>query len=198
MIFISNDKIEQMRSALPELPDKKYERYTNELAITAKNAELLTKYKKVSEYFEAVCEYVKEPGTVASRIVTQLFALITTEVERENWSPKTSAEQLGKLVAMIESGKLNRNLAKRVLGQMLETGCDAEDFISADDLSGFSPEALAKLCEEIVKREQKTVTDYRSGKEKAMKALVGAIMRETKGRANAVEAEKLLKSLIIK
>jgi len=65
-------------------------------------------------------------------------------------------------------------------------------------LSGFSSDALNKLCGEIVARELKTVADYKNGKEKAIKALVGAVMRETKGRANAIEAEEVLKRLILK
>ena len=196
-VYVSDDEIERLRKLLPELPDKKFERYVNELSLTSADAKLLTKYSKVSEYFEATCALVKEPKTVASIMIMQMFALITTEIERENWSPKTSPEQLGELIKLMESGKLSRNLAKRVLGQMLETGKNAEDFISADDLSGLSQEALGKFCKEIIVREQKTVADYLNGKEKAIKALVGAVMRETKGRANAIEAEELLKKFIM-
>ena len=197
-VHISDDEIERLKRLIPELPDKKFERYVNVLGVTSADAKLLTKYSKVSEYFETACTFVKEPKTVASIMIMQMFALITTEVERENWLPKTSAEQLGELIGLMESGKLSRNLGKRVLKQMLETGKNAGEFISADDLSGLSEEALTKICEEIVAREQKTVADYLSGKEKAIKALVGAVMRETKGRANATQAEELLKKLMTK
>ena len=197
-VHISDDEIERLKRLIPELPDKKFERYVNVLGVTSADAKLLTKYSKVSEYFETACTFVKEPKTVASIMIMQMFALITTEVERENWLPKTSAEQLGELIGLMERGKLSRNLGKRVLKQMLETGKNAGEFISADDLSGLSEEALTKICEEIVAREQKTVADYLSGKEKAIKALVGAVMRETKGRANATQAEELLKKLMTK
>ena len=195
-IYVSDSEIEEIRESLPELPDKKLDRYVNALGVSASDARLLTKYRKVSEYFEAASQGAKDPKMVASIIVTQLFSLITTEAEREDWSPKTTAQQLGHLVGLIDSGKLNRNLAKRVLGQMLDSGKDAEDFISAEDLAGFSPETLDKLCSDIVEREQKTVADYLGGKEKAIKALVGAVMRETKGRANAIDAEATLKRII--
>jgi len=198
VVYIPDEEIKRLRKNLPELPGKKYDRYVNKLGISSADAKLLTKYSKVSEYFESVCALTKEPKTVASIMIMQMFSLITTEVERENWSPLTSAGQLGALITLMESGKLNRNLGKRVLGQMLETGKDAEDFISEEDLSGFPAEALNKLCEEIVIRESKTVADYKNGKEKAIKALVGAVMRETKGRANAIEAEEVLKKIIKK
>jgi len=195
-IHISDEDIEQLRQSLPELPEAKYGRYINELGISAADAKLLTKYRRVSDYFEEACQGVDEPKTVASIMVMQLFALITTEAAREEWNPKTTAQQLNDLVKLIESGKLSRNLAKRVLSKMLESGRDAGDFISEEDLSGFSLETLAGLCAEIIKREPKTAADYRSGKEKAIKALVGAVMRESKGRANAIEAEEVLKKLL--
>ena len=196
VINISDEEIHQLSITLPELPDRKYERYVNELGIAAADARLLTRYSRVSEYFESACSGIKAPGVAASFIVMQMFALITTEVDRENWSPKTTAGQLSHLVGLIESGKLNRNLAKRVLNQMLDTGRDAEEFLTKEDLTAFTKDNLAGLCGEIVKREQKTAADYRSGKEKAIKSLVGAVMRESKGRANAVEAEEMLRKLL--
>jgi len=195
-IIIADNEISLLRDSLPELPDMKLKRYVDELGIPPADAKLLTKYVKVSDYFEAACADVRNPKTVASLMVTRMFALITTEIEREQWSPKTSAGQLSGLVRLLESGKLSRNLAKRVLSQMLETGREAEDFISEDDLTGFSEETLEELCRDAIDQNQKTVLDYRSGKEKAIKALVGSVMRESKGRANALEAERVLKQLL--
>ena len=195
-IFISDDEIAQLRDAIPELPDKKFKRYVNELGILPADAKLLTKYARVSEYFEEASEGLKEPKTVASLMVTRMFSRITTEVQRENWSPKTTARQIGELAQMCESGKLSHNLAKRVFTQMIEKGHDAGDFITADDLEQFSAQALSALCREIVEQNEKTVSDYRAGKEKAIKALVGAVMKSSKGRADAKTAENLLKEML--
>ena len=195
-IFISDEEIRQLWSIIPELPDKKLERYVQELGVPEPDAKLLTKYSRVSEYFETACEGVGTPKTVASLMVMQMFALVTTEVERENWSPKTTARQLSELVLLLENGKLNRNLAKRVFAQMLETGGNAEDFVSTDDLTELSTGDLKALCNEAIEQNPKIVADYRAGKEKAIKALVGAVMRESKGRANAIEAEQVLKATL--
>jgi aspartyl-tRNA(Asn)/glutamyl-tRNA(Gln) amidotransferase subunit B len=166
----------------------------------------LTKYGKVSEYFEAACEEARPRAdvqttcensgtakTVASFMVMQMFAIITTEALRENWSPKTTANQLGQLVQLLESGKLSRNIAKRVFAQMLETGSDAKEHITEEDTVEFSGATLKKLCNEAIIQNPKPVSDYRAGKEKAIKSLVGAVMRESKGRADAIETEKILK-----
>jgi len=195
-LYIPDEKIEQLRKMLPELPDKRIERYIRELSIPQADAKLLSKYGKVSEYFETACEGVGAPKTVASMMVMQMFALITTEVERENWSPKTTASQLGELVRLLESGKLSRNIMKRVLAQMLETGCDAREFISEDDITEFSEDTLKALCRNAIEYNSKTVFDFLAGKDKAIRALVGTVMRDSKGRADAIEAEKTLRTMI--
>jgi aspartyl-tRNA(Asn)/glutamyl-tRNA(Gln) amidotransferase subunit B len=87
-------------------------------------------------------------------------------------------------------------MAKRVYGQMAEAGRPAADFISAEDLLGVDDGALEALCRAVVEANPKSAADYRAGKEKALKALVGAVMRETKGRADALKAEALIKKLI--
>ncbi len=196
-IIIPDDVLQQLFGRLPELPDKKRARYVAELLVPEAEARMLTKYRKVSEYFETACSGVDSPKTVATFMVTQMFGLIQTEAEREHWSPSISAPQLGELVKLLESNKINRNLAKRVLSQMLETGKSAADFISEEDMAGFDASALNALCMQAVAENVRSVDDYRAGKEKAIKALVGAVMRASQGRANAIEAEEELKKLIM-
>jgi aspartyl-tRNA(Asn)/glutamyl-tRNA(Gln) amidotransferase subunit B len=195
-IYISDGEVALLRDEIPELPDVKLGRYINELGIPPSDAKLLTKYAAVSDYFETACAGGSAPKMVASLMVTQMFGRITTEIERENWSPKTTARQLGELALMIGDGKLSHNLAKRVFTQMLESGGDAASFISEDDLKGFSSDTLAELCYNVIEQNPKTVSDYRAGKDKAIMALVGAVMRETKGRADAAAAEETLRKLM--
>lgn len=196
-VVIPEDVLSRLRESLPELPDKKLQRYVSALGVPEADARMLTKYSRVSAYFEEAAEGVENAKTVATFMVTQLFGLITTEAEREHWSPIVTAGQLNELVKLLESNKINRNLAKRVFSQMLETGKPAGDFISEEDMAGFDASALRELCMKAMAENQKSVDDYRSGKEKAIKALVGSVMKASQGRANAIEAEELLKSLIM-
>lgn len=196
-VTIPADVLVRLRECLPELPDAKFKRYVAELGIPEADARHLTKYRKVSEYFEEAAQGCTSPKTVATFMITQMFSLIPTEAEREHWSPSVSAAQLNELVKLLESNKLNRNIAKRVFSQMLETGKSAGAFITEEDTAGFGADALEELCKKAVAENEKSAEDYRAGKEKAIKALVGAVMRESKGRANAIEAEELLKKLIL-
>jgi aspartyl-tRNA(Asn)/glutamyl-tRNA(Gln) amidotransferase subunit B len=195
-VVIPRDVLERLRNSLPELPDAKRQRYVDMLGVPEADARLLTKYRKVSEYFDEASKGCDSPKTAATFMVTQMFGLIQTEAERENWSPSVTAAQLNALVRLLESNKLSRNVAKRVFSQMLESGKPAADFISEDDMAGFDASELSALCLRAIAENPKSAEDYKSGKDKAIKALVGSVMRESKGRADAIEAEALLKRLI--
>jgi aspartyl-tRNA(Asn)/glutamyl-tRNA(Gln) amidotransferase subunit B len=197
-VLLTDAELARIQSELPELPDAKYRRYAAALGVPEADARLLTKYRRVSEYFEAACAGVENPRAVASFMVSQMFAHVTTEAEREHWNPAVSPEKLGELLRLVEGGKINHNMAKRVYGQMAESGRPAAEFISEEDLLGVDDGALAALCRAAVEGNPKSVADYRAGKEKAIKALVGAVMRETRGRADALKAEELLKGLILR
>jgi aspartyl-tRNA(Asn)/glutamyl-tRNA(Gln) amidotransferase subunit B len=195
-VVIPESVLERLKNAIPELPDAKRARYVEELGVPEADARMLTKYRKVAEYFEEAAAGIKTPKTAATFIVTQMFALIQTEAERENWSPPVTAAQLNELIMLLESDKISRNVAKRVFGQMLESGKPATAFLTEADLMGFDQASLEPLCRTAIAENPKSVEDYKAGKEKAIKALVGAVMRASQGRANALEAEELLKKLI--
>jgi aspartyl-tRNA(Asn)/glutamyl-tRNA(Gln) amidotransferase subunit B len=194
-VVFSEEELERVRAKLPEMPDAKLRRYVAELGVPGADAKLLTKYRAVSEYFEAAADGVT-PKTVSGFIVSTMFAHITTELERELWNPTVRAERLNELLRLTEAGTINRATAKRVYAQMAESGREAGAFISEADTAGVSPEQLTALCEKAVAENPKSVADYNSGKEKALQALVGAVMRETRGRADASLAEAELKRMI--
>jgi aspartyl-tRNA(Asn)/glutamyl-tRNA(Gln) amidotransferase subunit B len=196
-VVIPEAVLERLKMGLPEMPDKKLARYVAELGVPEADARMLTKYRKVSEYFETASTGVESPKTVATFMITQMFSIITTEIEREHWNPSVTAGQLNELVKLLERGKISRNLAKRVFSQMLDSGKSATEFITEEDMAGFDAGELAKLCQSAVEQNPKSVDDYKNGKEKAIKALVGAVMRESKGRADAIEAEALIKKMIM-
>lgn len=81
---------------------------------------------------------------------------------------------------------------------MLDTGKPASELISEKDLGGVDEAALKELCGQSIAANPNAVQDYRSGKEKALKALLGHVMKATRGRADAQQAEKMLIELIRK
>ena len=79
---------------------------------------------------------------------------------------------------------------------MMQTGKSAGEFLTAEDLEGFDPSKLPELCAQVISENEKSVSDFKNGKDKAVKALVGGVMRLSKGRADARAAEEVLRSML--
>lgn len=195
-INISRDEVEKIKATLPELPADKCKRYIEELQIPEKDAQLLTKYRKISEYFDEACKGVKSPKTVSNFIIGQMFSRTETEADKEEFAVATTPAQLNELVKLIDDGKIRNNLAKSTLEKMLDSGKGALDFISESDMGGLDENALNDLCKQAVESNPKAVEDYKSGKEKAIKALVGNVMKNSRGKADATAAEAKIKEII--
>lgn len=195
-INISRDEVEKIKATLPELPADKCKRYVEELQIPEKDAQLLTKYRKISEYFDEACKGVKSPKTVSNFIIGQMFSRTETEADKEEFAIATTPAQLNELVKLIDDGKIRNNLAKSTLEKMLDSGKGALDFISESDMGGLDENVLNDLCKQAVDGNPKAVADYKGGKEKAIKALVGNVMKNSRGKADAAAAEAKIKEII--
>ena len=88
------------------------------------------------------------------------------------------------------------NLAKTTLDKMLETGKKVSELISESDMAGLDDSALDDLCRQAVEANPKAVADFKNGKEKAIKSIVGFVMKNSRGKADAVAAEEKIKSII--
>jgi len=192
-VRLSEIDIERLHSQIPELPQERVKRYIEEYGLSEADAALLAKYRRVAEYYDAIA--VKNPKLAANIMLTQMFSLITTEVAREEWNPPVDTTQLGELITLIDAGRINRNVAKRVFTKMFETGKDAGEIIKSEGLDGGDID-LDALCREVIKNNSGAVADYKGGKEKAIQSLIGAVMKATRGQANADETKAKLIELI--
>ncbi len=163
-----------------------------------KDALLIVKYKNVSDFFEAASEGLKNPKAVSNFIIGQIFRNIETETEREKFVILVSPKQLHELVKLIEDGKINMNLAKKTFSKMLESGKDVTAFVSEDDMKGISDSEIETLCQEAISKNEAAAKDYLSGKEKALKVMLGYVMKATKGKGDALKIEKKLVEIINK
>ncbi len=191
-IHISEDEIESIEKALPELPNAKRTRYVNELGISENDAQLLTKYPAVAVFFEKTADKVKRPQNAANFILGQIFASLSTEAQKEEMNLSVTPEMLSELIGLIEDGKISANKAKSVLDEMLRKGKAVKEILSAEDLKGLTDAELEELCRKAVESNPVAAADIKNGKEKAVMALVGAVMRSSKGRADAEKAKELL------
>lgn len=195
-VHISDEDIEKIRQTLPELPDKKLKRYIADFELEEKDAELIIKYPKVAEFFESSAKGVKSPKKVANFILGTVFAHLKSETLKEEFCLKITPQSLKELVLLLERGKISNNKAKAVLEEMLLSGKGMEAFLSDEDMRGVSDAELEALCQKAIDTNPKIVSDYKGGKDKAIMALVGGVMRESKGRCDAEKAKKKLIELI--
>lgn len=195
-INVTNSEVEELEKTIPELPDEKLERYVDELGIPEADALLLVKYRRVAEFFEKASDGTANPRTAANFIIGQIFRTIESESAKEEFDIKVSAENLNELIKLLDSKKIKMNLAKSTLDKMLETGKKVSELISENDMGGLDEEATKKLCAEAVEANPNAVADYKNGKEKAIKAIVGYVMKNSRGKADAMLAENIIKDLI--
>ena len=195
-IHVTRERVEALRKQLPESPTEKLRRYTEELGLPQADAQLLVKYRRVAEYFEAASKETKSPKTAANCILGPIFSRLSTEEEKETFELPVSPEALRELIALFDAGKIRMNLLRATLEKMLDTGKPASAFLTETDLAGIDDQTLQTLCQTAVQSNEKAVQDFRAGKEKALKVLLGQIMKATKGRADAVKAESLIREII--
>ena len=195
-VMVPAGEIERLRAKLPELPQAKQNRYQQQFGLSEEEVRLLTRYRKIAEYFEAVVLHIQTPKNAANCILGQIFRRLKTEDDKERAEIPVSPDALAELIGLLESKKLRIDLLKKTLETMLDTGKGCMELLSPEDLAGISSEQLESLCRQAIDENPKAVQDFRSGKEKALKALLGAVMRQCRGRADAVQTEKLLREML--
>ncbi len=195
-INVSREKVAELKAELPELPFEKQKRYVEEFGLPESDAQLLTKYRKIAEYYEKSIEGTKNPKTAANFIIGQIFRYVDNESEKESFNINVSSESLNELIKLIDSGKIRMNLAKSTLDKMLETGKKLNELISESDMAGLDENAVKELCRQAVESNPNAVNDYKNGKQKAIKSLVGYVMKNSRGKADPMLAERIIGEII--
>jgi len=190
---VSAERLEAIRSAMPELPARKRARFLADFGLREYDAEVLTATRAASEYFEAVARVSDDPKTAANWVMGDLMGLLKAEGKEIGESP-VSAENLGDLVKRIASGEISGKLAKQIFPKMFSSGEPASAILEREGLKQISDtDALEKVIEEVIALNPKQVEQYLGGKVTVLNFLVGQAMRATRGQANVAVVTDLLK-----
>lgn len=191
-MHISRDWVNEICKTIPELPDQRKARYVETLGLPSYDAEVLTSNKAVADFFEATLTHINSPKTASNWIMGELMAHLN-EAGLEIGDSKIQPAGLGKLIGLIEAGTISTKIAKTVFEEMFASGADPQSIIEEKGLVQISDEGeLAKIVEEVLANNEKAVADYRSGNAKALGAVVGQVMKATKGKANPQVVNKLI------
>ena len=195
-IVISDAWLEEIRAKQPEFRDEKQARYQKEYGLPEYDTEIITEDRKLTELFESCIARGAAPKEVSNWIMGDTMRLLK-ENEMEPSDLTFAPEHLVKMIEMIESGAINRKVARKVFEAVFKDDVDPETYVEENGLKTVNDEgALRKVIEEIVENNPKSVEDYKAGKKKAMGFFVGQTMRAMKGKADPAMVNQILREIL--
>jgi aspartyl-tRNA(Asn)/glutamyl-tRNA(Gln) amidotransferase subunit B len=194
---VESGVIERIRASMPELASAKRKRFLAEYKLSQKDIETLTAEKDIADFFEKTVEAYPDPQAVCNWVKGGVM-MHMNEVGGGLSALKLHPSDLAAIVKMTASGRISGLAAKEVLAEHIKTGASAEEIVKNRSLEQVSDKgALEGVIAEVIKDNEKSVSDLRSGKEAALSFLVGQVMKRTKGKANPKLAGEMLKKRII-
>ena len=198
-LAITPQWIEAVKATMPELPGAKQARYTGELGLSAYDAQLLTQSRGWSDYFEAVLAAVGDGDRTAvaksvANVMTGELAASLNRNELDIEAAPVAAAAVAGLVRRSMDGTLNNKMAKEVFAAMWAGEGDADTIIDKRGLKQISDSGeIEKIVDQVLAANAKSVEEFKAGKEKAFNALVGQVMKASRGKANPAQVNDLLK-----
>ena len=202
-VQISQETVDAVRAAMPELPVERRARFEAELGLSEYDARIITGSRELADYFEAVLAIIgtEHAKIAANWMMGELMGALNKDEKTINDTP-ISIEQLAGLIKRINDNTLSGKLAKQVFAAMYEgeggDGADAADKII--EAKGLKQEtdtgAIKAMVENVIAKNAAMVEEYKGGKEKAFNGLVGQVMKASRGKANPQQVNEILKELL--
>ena len=192
---LSAEMIAEIKKTLPELPDAKRNRYLQQFGLSRYDAGVLTATKAMAAYFESVVQIVGAASakTAANWVMGDLAAVLKRDSLEITQSP-VAAHKLAGLVLRIADNTISNKLAKDVFMAMWAGEGDADAIIAKKGLTQITDNsAIEAIVDEVLAANPKSVEEFRAGKDRALNALVGQVMKGSKGKANPQQVTDLLK-----
>lgn len=191
-IVTSEETIEKYRSELPELPDARRARLEKEYGLSDYDAGIITSSRAMAEYFDAVVATGADPKLAANWIMGDLAKNLNEDGIDIAKSP-VSAERLGKMIGLIMKDTISGKIAKKVFKEMWTNEDDPEKIVKDKGLVQITDTgAIEAAVDAAIAANPKAVAEYKGGKKKAIGALVGQVMKATRGKANPQMVNKML------
>ena len=192
-IIIDSSWVDQVRQNLPELPQARSARFTEQYGLSSYDADVLTASRQLADYFEETARCSGNPKGAANWVMGELTRAINDQNCPIEHAPITPA-QLSGLIALIDKGTINGTIAKKVFDELWLNGGEPAEIVERLGLAQVSDTApILEAIAAIMAANQSQVDEYRSGKEKVFGFFVGQVMRAMKGKANPAVVNDLLK-----
>lgn len=187
-------ELEKIRAALPPLP-RAEKKKLSDLGLTEAEALQLNADPDLKKLYEAVLERLQDPKRASGIVITQLTGFLKAAGKTVRQGP--GAQAMLDLVNTIESGKISGSAGKEVLGKMVSTGKSASEIIAEEGMQQITDDsALEALVDKAIAANPKAVESFKKGKTQALGAIVGWVMKETRGQANPEKVQEILRKHI--
>jgi len=194
-VTISDEDIAEIRAALPELPEQKKQRYIDDLGLSDYNAELLTANRDTAVYFESA--YGDGDAATAAQLANWILGDLTGALNKaglDTADSPISPSMLAQLVARIADDTISGKIAKQVFEAMWQGEGGADDIIEVRGLRQITDSgAIETLIDEVIAANPEQVEQFRAGKEKVLGFFVGQVMKQSRGKANPGQVNKILR-----
>ena len=192
-VVIDDAWYDAIKATLPEFPEVKRQRYTEEYGLSEYDAEQITKSIALCECFEGAYGVCKSAKDAANWMISEVMSILNVKKMTYDML-KLDGAVLGELIMLVTEGKVGRANAKKILAAMFEDSsikpaeyAEKNGFIVSNDTS-----LIEKVVKEVVAADPKSVSDYKGGKEKALMSLFGKCMKELRGNCDPQTLRKVL------
>ncbi|MDD5032574.1 MAG: Asp-tRNA(Asn)/Glu-tRNA(Gln) amidotransferase subunit GatB [Candidatus Pacebacteria bacterium] len=198
-------EFQNLQAEIPEMPWQKRERFKKEYGIKDDVINILANDKKAADFFESVVSEIKSDTDTkfaaelaSSYIISDMFGIMKEKM-LDFEEVLVKPDNLADLLVMIMKNKISSRVAKDVLREMIETGADSLAVVSEKGLEQTSDEGeIEMLVKKAIEANPKAAEDFKKGKENAGQFILGAVMKESKGKTNPQKTREILERLLKK
>jgi aspartyl-tRNA(Asn)/glutamyl-tRNA(Gln) amidotransferase subunit B len=200
-VIIDDAWITEVRSQMPTLPAQLREQWQSDYGLSAYDVQLLTQDRDTAKVFEDLLAIVGKPlAKAAANLIAGEFASAVNRAAIVTADAPLKAEHLAPLLTRVADGTISNKIAKDIFAILWEEALagkaisTVDQIIDAKGLKQISDSgALEAIIDQVLQANQKSVEEFRLGKEKAFNALVGQIMKASQGKANPGQVNELLR-----
>ena len=192
---ITEEMIANIKKEVPELAHVRSARYVKDFKIDKVDAEVMAMELELAELFEKVATEI-DPQLAARWIRKELLRVLNYN-KKSIRDIKFGVKEIVELLELVNKKAISETTAQRIIEKLMEKKFSPQEYVKKHGLAQISSDAeIKKICQQVIKDNQKAVSDFKSGNEKSFHFLVGQVMRATKGKASPDVVNKVMKEEI--
>lgn len=195
-LVLDKDFIEEIKASIPELPGEKTKRFMKDYGLSHYDADILSRNRTISSFFEEAAKSYGDGEAVANWINSDIMRLLN-ENEMAEDDLDMDPESLVKIIDYVNKDKINTNTGKKLLREIFNEGGDVDKIIEERGLAQISDDRFLKeIVDKVLRENQESIDAYKSGRDNALKYLMGQCMKYSKGKGNPQKFNAMLLDIL--